>query len=383
MITSLVKLFKTEAKWIVIKFILGAVPLVYFVLNSSDHGLGTLLGWVATVTLLVNIIAIGVVVAIQDSKIEIVRRRIISWVGLALGVSSLIALGMDSSEEGVGFMVAGSLLSCFPGFARLVRSDFLLRTGGQLPFFLFVLAESAAGLDSVENWLLVNVVLFIFFMVVVWPRWTTNRLSVLCLCLVKRAWRANILRGIASNASKRGEGALLGVLEPDQFITIKIIRYFFSLSQTLSVFVFDVLRTSNFSNFSLEHVRPWVRALSDLTSNCGTRLALSGLSGSIVFCCWYLLGNALGLAALPILFTLTFVLQQVTAPMLAFLYQKRANAVLNWLAFLSFTYIALGVVTVYLGLSASSIQVAGVLFGGSLASHVYLVLALRLPSHRD
>ena len=69
--------------------------------------------------------------------------------------------------------------------------------------------------------------------------------------------------------------------------------------------------------------------------------------------------------------------------MLAFLYQKRANAVLNWLAFLSFTYIALGVVTVYLGLSASSIQVAGVLFGGSLASHVYLVLALRLPSHRD
>ena len=205
----------------------------------------------------------------------------------------------------------------------------------------------------------------------------------LSMHLVKRAWRANIFRGIAANASKRGEGALLGTIETDQFITIKIIRFCFSLSQTLSVFIFDVLRTSNFSGFPMENLRAWAKSLNNLTSNRGARLMLAGLSGAVVACCWYLLGKGLDLVALPILFAMTFALQQLTAPILAFLYQTRNNPVLNWLACLSLTYFTVGFGTIYLKPHVSSIHVAGVLFGGALASHIYLALALWLGRHRN
>ena len=82
MLRDLVNLLLVEKTAIFLRLILTLIPPAYFLLHPQRFEIGSLLAVLALTSLIYNFVLIGVLVAIQDSKLEKIRRIIILCIGL-------------------------------------------------------------------------------------------------------------------------------------------------------------------------------------------------------------------------------------------------------------------------------------------------------------
>lgn len=367
MLREILILLSRERKFIYLKLLLSITPPCYFFLHPSQTEIGYLIAIVALTSLILNLITVGAIVALQDSSSEEVRKVIITGISLLSIFASIILLFWDLNNP-LKYLIIGSIFSGFLDFARLLRNDLIYRTGGNFSMMAFCILDLFDILAIYQSWIITSLFLFMVFSVRSFPTKFRKRVLFTAVARIRLSWSRNVFRTLSSNLNKRGEGLLLGSVEVEQFVVLRVIRALFSVSQTLSVMMFDLLRITRFSSFSTVHLNQFDlflkrRAMKSISFSVCLGLVLVATFLSVI-----ILEEILGWFFIPILFICFFCLQQISSPILAFLYQRHSEYLLNVLAIVSLIFFMMMWVWLHFTNSISLSSVIALLYGGSLVA---------------